>query len=87
MLYPYSAKLGVWNSLSAHRIVAVEPWAGDYTLMPGEKLEVVAFGKSAVPWFIVVEWDNTTQVYCENADDYRVMQDNRQLDCGHQRQL
>jgi hypothetical protein len=84
---PFTARLGVWNSRSAPQIVAVEPWAEDYTLMPGEKLEIVAFGKAAVPWFVVVEWDGTSQVYCNDTDDFKVMQGDRQLECGHQRQL
>ena len=54
--------------------------------MPDEQLEIVAFGKTAVPWFIVVEWDGTTQVYCNDTDDFKVMQGDRQLECGHQRQ-
>jgi hypothetical protein len=33
----------------------VEPWANDYTLLPEEELEIVAFGDDAVPWFNVVE--------------------------------
>jgi hypothetical protein len=81
-----SAKLGVWNSRKTPQIVAVEPWADDYTLMPGEKLEIVAFGKIAVPWFIVVEWEGTSQIYCNDTDDFKVMQGDRQLECGHQRQ-
>ncbi len=82
----HSAKIGVWNSRKTPQVIAVEPWANDYTLMPDEKLEIVAFGKTAVPWFNVVERDGTTQVYCEDTDDFKVMQGHRQLECGHQRQ-
>jgi hypothetical protein len=39
-----------------------------------------------VPWFIVVEWDGITQVYCEDAADFKVVQGDRELECGHQRQ-
>jgi hypothetical protein len=86
MSHLFNSKLGVRNSRKAPQIVAVEPWADDYTLLPGEELEIVAFGKKAVPWFNVVEWDGTTQVYCEETDDFKVMQGDRQLECGHQRQ-
>lgn len=86
MSHSFRAKLGVWNSRKAPQIVAVEPWASDYTLLPDEKLEIMAFGEKAVPWFNVVEWDGTTQVYCEDTDDFKVMQGERQLECGHQRQ-
>jgi hypothetical protein len=85
-LHPFSAKLGVWNSRSAPQLVAVEPWACDYTLMPNEKLEIMAYGKTAVPWFNVVEWDGTTQVYCEDTDGFKVLQGDRELESGHQRQ-
>lgn len=85
-MYPFSSKLGVWNSRKAPHIVVVEPWANDYTLLPEEKLEVVAFGKDAMPSFEVVEWDGTTQVYCDNTIDFKVLQGNRELLCGHQRQ-
>ena len=85
-MYRFSSKLGVWNSRKAPQVVAVEPWANDYTLLPDEKLEIVAFGEAAVPWFNVVEWDGTTQVYCEDTVDFKVLQGDRELECGHQRQ-
>ena len=85
-MYPYSSKLGVWNARKAPQVVAVEPWANDYTLLPDERLEVIAFGDTAVPWFNVVEWDGTTQVYCEDTADFKVVQGDRELECGHQRQ-
>ena len=49
MAYPYSSKLGVSNSRKTPQIVAVEPWANDYTLMPGEELQIMAFGDEAIP--------------------------------------
>lgn len=84
--YPHSSKLGVSNARPTPQVVAVEPWANDYTLMPGEELVIVAFGDTAVPWFHVVEWDGTSQVYCEDTVDFRVLQSDRELECGHQRQ-
>jgi hypothetical protein len=62
------------------------PWANDYTLLPGEALEIVAFGKIVLPWFNVVEWEGITQVYCEETADFKVLQGGRELECGHQRQ-
>jgi hypothetical protein len=82
----YRSKLGLSNSCNAPRVVAVEPWADDLTLMPGEELEIVAFGDSAVPWFDVVEWDGTSQVYCNDTDDFEVLQSGVRLECGHNRQ-
>jgi hypothetical protein len=82
----YSSKIGVRNSRKSPQIVAVEPWANDYTLLPGENLEIAAFSKSRAPWFNVVEWDGTTQIYCEETDDFKVLQGGRELKCGLQRQ-
>jgi hypothetical protein len=43
-------------------------------------------GSSGKSGFNVVEWDGTTQVYCEDAIDFKVLQGHRELACGHQRQ-
>src|SRR5262245_54840965 len=86
VMNPYSAKLGGSNSRGKPQVVAVEPWGSDYTLLPGEELSVVAFGDLAVPWFHIVEWDSTTQVYCEDTADFKVMQGDRELECRHNRQ-
>ena len=51
----YSAKLGVWNSTKHPRVVWVEPWGEDYTLLPEEKLEIAVADESEQPWFNVVE--------------------------------
>lgn len=85
-MYPFRSKLGIWNSRKAAQVVGIEPWANDYTLLPGEKLEVIAFGETRVPWFNIVEWDGTTQVYCEDTVDFKVVQGDRVLECGYQRQ-
>jgi hypothetical protein len=85
-MLPYRSKLGVSNRRDEPQVVAVEPWGEDFTLMPGEELEVVAFGASAMPWFHVVEWAGTSQVYCEDANDFEVLQGGVQLECGHNRQ-
>jgi hypothetical protein len=85
-MYPYSVKLGVINSRREPLVVVVEPWANDYTLLPGEELVVVAFGERPTPWFNVVEWNNTTQVYCEDTANFKVLQGDRELECGHNRQ-
>jgi hypothetical protein len=85
-IYPFSSKLGVRNARKAPQLVAVEPWANDYTLLADEELEIVAFGDTETPWFNVVEWDGVTQVYCEATVNFKVVQGDRELECGHQRQ-
>jgi hypothetical protein len=76
----------VSNDRLVPHVVAVEPWGEDFTLLPGEALEIHAVGKDLEPRFELVEWGEATQVYCENTDDFKVMQGDSQLACGHQRQ-
>ncbi len=85
-MYPYRSKLGLSNRRDAPQVVAVEPWAEDFTLMPGEELVVIAYGSEAVPWFHIVEWNGTSQVYCEGSASFEVLQDGVRLECGHNRQ-
>ena len=82
----HRSKIGVSNRRDAPQVVAVEPWADDFTLMPGEELEIVAYSDSAAPWFFVVEWKGTSQIYCNETDDFEVLQGGVRLECGHNRQ-
>ncbi len=66
------------------RLVAVEPWGNDYTLLPGEELEVVAESDTdEMPWFIVAESNGDTAVWCEETDVFTVLQGGVELECGH----
>jgi len=70
--YP-SGRIQIHNRCEWPRTVLVEPWALPYTIPPGGELTIVAVGSSpAVPWFGLVEWEDTTQVYCEDATDFVV---------------
>jgi hypothetical protein len=84
--YRYSSKFGVSNARSTWHEVHVEPWANDYTLLPGEELEIHAFGDDAIPWFNLREWGDVSQVYCEATSDFIVLQNGVELQCGHNRQ-
>lgn len=84
--HQFTAKLGLSNFRAVPHEVHVEPWANDYTLMPEEELEVVAFGDTAEPSFHVREWEGASQVYCENTVDFQVLQNGNKLECGHNRQ-
>jgi hypothetical protein len=86
-MYPYSSRIGIINSREKPHVIAVEPWAEDFTLLPAEELEIIAFGDTAVPWFQVVEREGTSQVYCDNTLDFKVLQAGIELKCGHNRQL
>jgi hypothetical protein len=81
----FGAAIEVSNDQDAPQVVYVEPWGSDYTLLPQEKLQVVAFGSTRTPWFTFAEADDAIQVYCEDADDFQVYQDGKLLECGHQR--
>jgi hypothetical protein len=82
----FSARLRVQNSTERPRIVWVEPWAEDFTLLPGEELEIRARNDSGQPWFSAVEWPDSTQVYLEDVgSDFEVLQNGNRLECGHNR--
>ena len=82
-----SSRIGVSNHRAVPHVVAVEPWGEDFTLLPGEGLEIQAFGKDVVPWFHCVECEGASQVYCEEAVYFMVSKGGTQLECGHNRQL
>jgi hypothetical protein len=83
--YPYCSTFRVSNPRDKPHVVVVEPWAPDYTLLPGEELEILAFGDTVPPTFEVDESDGVSQVYCNDAADFRVMQHGVELRCGHNR--
>ena len=83
---PRTARLGVSNSRGQPQVIAVEPWADDFTLLPGEELVILAFGSAETPWSHVVEWEGATQVYCEETSEFKVVQNGVELQCGHNRQ-
>jgi|GEM_PF-1129191 len=84
--YRYSSMLAVTNSRPTWHEVHVEPWANDYTLFPGETLEIHAYSHTHVPAFHLVEWGDVSQVFCESTEDFTVLQKGVELACGHQRQ-
>ena len=81
-----SSKIGITNSLKSPLGVYVEPWGEDFTLMPGEELFILAYGGWGVPWFHLVESDGVIQVHCEETSNFKVVQGEQELQCGHQRQ-
>ena len=81
-----STKFGFSNNRAIPHVVYVEPWGEDFTLMPGEELEIVAFSRGPAPWFYTVESDEGSQIYCNETDDFKVCQNGRELICGHNRQ-
>src|SRR5205814_470584 len=53
--YRLRTKLGFENSTSKPHTIYVEPWTPDYTLLPGEELQICAFANAAMPWFNIVK--------------------------------
>jgi hypothetical protein len=88
----YLARLGVENDTDRPRIVWVEPWGEDYTLLPKERLEIVVQSTLETPWFNVIEHADSTQVYIEGQsnegqpNDYDALQMGKKILCGHRRQ-
>jgi len=82
-----SARIVIENDTERPRVVWVEPWGEDYTLLSHEKLEIIARNHVEQPWFQVVEFGHGCSVYLEGiTNDYNVLQDGREIQCGHQRQ-
>jgi hypothetical protein len=85
----YSSKLAVHNMTDGPRVIWVEPWGGDFTLLPNEEIEIVANNTLALPWFSLIEHQQCTQVYIQVPDvtstGYAVMQGGNQLLVGHNR--
>ena len=81
------ARLGFSNNTKRPRIVWLEPWGEDFTLLSGEQLEIVCRADSGQPWFHVVEHEESTQVYIESGDYPEVLQNGQRLECGHNRQV
>jgi hypothetical protein len=82
-----TGKIAVSNSTKRPHIVWVEPWGEDYTLLPGEQLEIICREDSEQPWFHVVENEESSQVYIERGQDFEVLQESKRLYCGHNRKI
>lgn len=86
----FVARCGFRNETSCARIVWVEPWAADFTLIPDEEIELVACDPVELPWFSLVEHVDSTQAYVQTPDpmrtEFKVLQAGKQLAAGHNRQ-
>ncbi len=82
----FSAKIWIENDSDGARIIWVEPWGEDYTLLAKQKLEIVARSSSEQPYFHLIEHKDSTVAYLEGTSDYDVLQGGFRIECGHQRQ-
>ncbi len=84
----YSVRIVIENDTDRPRTVWVEPWGEDFTLLPKEKLEIIARNDAEQPWFQVDEFGRRCKVYLETiVNDYEVVQSGVVIQCGHQRQV
>jgi hypothetical protein len=97
----FVARMTVRNDAKRPRVIWMEPWAEDFTLLPGEEFEIVAHDRAKQPWFALVEWQDATQVYVESLSGwdvqdgakmyeqtvacFEVLQDGNRLEGGHNR--
>ncbi len=86
-MYQHRVKLGVRNSRDQPHVLWIEPWGEDFTLKPGEELELFAYSDSHLPWFELVESDGASAIYCEKTSEFEVFQNGVRLECGHNRQF
>src|SRR5258708_38505403 len=81
----FESTIGIINSTAKPRVVWVEPWDSDYTLLPGERLEITIRDETRLPWFVVEEQDAATRIHIEPGTLYYVTQGGRHLVNGHNR--
>ncbi len=66
-------------------VLHIEPWGEDYTLLPGDRCELVVHFDQVEPSFGTVVWDHATQIYINNSHDWSMYQEGKLLECGHKR--
>jgi hypothetical protein len=86
----HTSKIAFSNESNRPRIIWIEPWGADFTLLNKEEIEIVVTDAKAVPWFHVLEHDDCSQVYVEGVDlmncRHKVLQGEKELQIGHNRQ-
>ena len=72
---------------STKRMIALylEPWGADYWLALGDIFDVVPQDPGADYYLHVIHHDDAIQVYVEGSGSAVVVQNGRELVCGHQR--
>ena len=85
----HHARLVIWNDRSQPLLVWIEPWGGDYTVLPEQKLLITAVDSETKrqPHFCVVENDRWSAVYVEECDSHPdVLLDGKPVEAGCNRQ-
>jgi hypothetical protein len=85
------SQVALTNVTDSLQVIWLEPWGEDYTLYPGESIELIAEAFPDPPAFEFHECPNGLQVFVEGLIggdyDFRVLQNGVTLQCGHQRQI
>ena len=85
-----SNNMSITNETGQPRVVWIEPWGGDFTLLPGDTFEIVATDLATRPCFSIVEQEDGTQIYVEVPDpthcEYEVLHGGTRLPVGYHRQ-
>ncbi len=80
-----STRLQVLNQTVKPRTVWVEPWGEDFTVLPGDRLEIIAHNGSEAPGFSVVEGSVSTEVFLEAASSFEALHNGTRVQCGFNR--
>jgi hypothetical protein len=82
----YQGRLSLTNDTALPRILWVEPWAEDYTALPGQTLELYVWGPSPA-CFDAVYYSEGLQVYIEHEGTrFEVWHDGKRVESGFNRQ-
>jgi hypothetical protein len=82
----FEARVSFFNQNATPHAIHVEPWGADYTLAANERFELVTYSNQTEPSFeLTDDYKDSTQVWCNDADTYEVLQEGNVLECGHNR--
>jgi hypothetical protein len=74
------------NDRDAPHTYWIEPWAHDFTMLPGQSFQLHIPARSEAPDLHISSNRSETQIYINGRSDFNVMQDGKPLPLGHNRQ-
>ncbi len=84
----YKSRVSLFNCSATPHAIYVEPWGADYTLAAKERFELVVYSSQTEPSFeLTDDYEDSTQVWCNEAETYEVLQEGKVLECGYNRDL
>ncbi|MFZ6780405.1 hypothetical protein ACO0LD_26540 [Undibacterium sp. Ji83W] len=78
-----SFKFAVSNNDTDYLIVWIEPWAHDFTLEPGEDIQIIC--DSAEADMDIHRKNGLMQIYLNSSCSFIVQQQGKTINCGHKR--